>query len=727
MSPAVAVLVVVVLGLVGNLATNTVAVTSWWWRWLVWGATAVLVIVAVGIQFLQQRGSASAEVAGRADRTAGRAVSQVIGDWDPVVLGVHRVTCGATQPAYVRRRHDDLVVMLLDPECAANRLAVLRGGSSTGKSRAAYEAVAAALPDRPVYYPRSAAALTRLLDDTGLAGSVVWLGELRHYVEDPDGGRALGRLAEVLSGEFGIVVIITLWPGHWAAYTASRHGNPGSPDPFRAARDLLKPLDVVTGPGVEPGRGGVIDVQECFGPDDLDRARQTGDPLIEQAISAAADAGVPGQIAQYLAGVPDLLADYEGPGADPYGRALITAAMDAARLGHPGPYALEFLSDAAAGYLSDRERTIPAAEWKDAAWAYATRELKGAIRALEPVPPGQGTGVRGYRLADYLEQCGHHTRRDHFPPEAFWNAARAHAAAGAQSALGDAAEARGLLRYAALLRDCAASRGDAVAAILLLRTLARLAPQDWRPAWHVATRFPVEDRSGVDAVLRLLREVSATDPAMFFAGRAARDMPIRDSVDVRVLLEEFYEIGAVDHARTLAARVAAETPVTATTLYLHELHAAGMADQVTALACRMASQSPLDDAFTVSGLLAALQGVGAHRQIALLMAREPAAHVGIGKPLFVADLIRKLYEIGAAGQVAILAARCAAESPVDRGLHLPWLIQALREVGAADHTAALARRAAQDIALDDPDEVAGLLHVLAEAGLTGPDRAADGS
>jgi glycerol uptake facilitator-like aquaporin len=717
-SPAAAVVVMVVLGLVGNLATNTVTVTAWWWRWLVWGATAVLVSVAVGIQFRQRRGSASAEVAGGADRTAGGAVGRMIGDWDPVVLGVHRVVCGGAQPAYVRRRHDDLLVMLLNPECAANRLVVLRGGSSTGKSRAAYEAVAAALPDRPVYYPRTAAALARLIEDPGLAGSVVWLGELRHYVEDPDGGRPLGWLAEVLSGESGIVVITTLWPGHWAAYTASHHGGPGSTDPFRAARGLLEPLDAVTGLGAEPGRGGVIDVPECFGPDDLKRARQGGDPLVGQAISAAADGGAPGQIAQYLAGVPDLLAHYERPGADPYGQALIAAAMDAARLGHPGPYAPEFLSDAAIGYLGDRERTIPVAEWKDAAWAYAIRELKGAIRALEPVPPEQGTGVSGYRLADYLEQHGHHTRRDHIPPEAFWNAARAHAGPGGQSALGDAAEARGLLRYAALLRARAASGGDAAAAIALLRTLARLAPQDRRPAWHVATHFPAEDRSGADAVLRLLREVGATEPAIFFAARTAGDMPIRDPVDVRVLLKEFHEIGAAGHARTLAARVAAGTPVTATTLYLHELHAAGMADQVTALACRIASQSPLDDAFRINGLLAALQGVGAHRQIALLMTREPAAHVGIDKPLFVADLVRKLYEIGAAGQAAILAARCAAECPVDRGNFLARLIQTLREAGAADHAAALAHRAAQNIALDDPGEVADLLHGLAEAGLT---------
>jgi hypothetical protein len=716
-SSAVAAVVMIVLGLVGNLATNTVAVAAWWWPWLVWGATAVLVSVAVSIE-IRQRRSGSAEAGGAADFTAGGTVGRLIGNWDPVVLGVHRVVRGGMQPAYVRRPHDDLLVRLLDPECAANRLVVLRGGSSTGKSRAAYEAVAAARPDRLVYYPRTGGALTRLLDGPGLAGSVVWLGELRQYVEDPDGWRSLGRLAEVLSGESGIVVITTLWPGHWAAYAVGHHGGPGTPDPFRAARGLLEPLDVVAGPTAEPGRGGVIDVPECFGPKDLERARQGGDLLVRQAIAAAARGGAAGQIAQYLAGVPDLLAHYEGPGADPYGRALITAAMDAARLGHPGPYAPEFLSGAAVGYLGDRERAVPVADWEDAARAYAIRELKGAIRALEPVPPEQGTGVSGYRLADYLEQHGHHTRRDRIPPGSFWNAASVQAAPGAQAALGDAAEARGLLRCAALLRERAASGGDPAAAVPLLRTLARLAPQDRRPAWHVATRFPIGDRLSVETVLKLLHEVSATEPAVFFAARAARHAPIRDPVDVRVLLKEFQEIGAADDARVLAARVAADVSVTATTLYLHELHRAGMGDQVTALACRMASQFPLDDAFRIRELLEALQSLSAHRQIALLMAREPAAHVRIDEPLFVADLLRKLREVGAADQTAILAARASAESPVDRGTYLATLIQALREAGAADHAAALARRAAQNIALDDPGEVASLLGGLAEAGLT---------
>ena len=48
---------------------------------------------------------------------------------------------GGPMPTYIRRPHDDLLRAVLDPAVPASRLVVVRGGSSTGKTRAAYEAV----------------------------------------------------------------------------------------------------------------------------------------------------------------------------------------------------------------------------------------------------------------------------------------------------------------------------------------------------------------------------------------------------------------------------------------------------------------------------------------------------------------------------------------------------------------------------------------------------------
>jgi hypothetical protein len=96
---------------------------------------------------------------------------------------------GGPMPPYVHRPHDDLLWAVLDPAERASRLVVVRGGSSTGKSRAAYEAVVSRLPRWRLDYPLDAGALANRLEAGPPARTVLWLGELRHYVHRR-GGRA---------------------------------------------------------------------------------------------------------------------------------------------------------------------------------------------------------------------------------------------------------------------------------------------------------------------------------------------------------------------------------------------------------------------------------------------------------------------------------------------------------------------------------------------------------
>ena len=51
----------------------------------------------------------------------------------------------------------------------------------------------------------------------------------------------------------------------------------------------------------------VIDVPARFTAAEMTSAARTGDPALAAAAVAAASAGQDGQVAQYLAGVPDLL------------------------------------------------------------------------------------------------------------------------------------------------------------------------------------------------------------------------------------------------------------------------------------------------------------------------------------------------------------------------------------------------------------------------------------
>ena len=274
-------------------------------------------------------------------------------------------------PAYVRRPHDELLRAVLDPAISASRLVVVRGGSSTGKTRAAYEAVAHLLADWYLDYPLDPGTLNVRLDTGIPARTVLWLGELRQYADADGGPRDMGRLGDLLNDE-GHLIITTLWPEHWTAYTDAARATAGAAGPAGTTGRLLERLPELADrdPAViESVRGGVIDVPDRFTPADLEAAARTGDPVLAAAAAAAAAAGQDGQVIQYLAGVPDLLGRYAGHGGNPYGQAVITAAMDITRLGHATPLPAALIQESAVGYLTCPQRTKDIASWRDTALA----------------------------------------------------------------------------------------------------------------------------------------------------------------------------------------------------------------------------------------------------------------------------------------------------------------------------------------------------------------------
>lgn len=297
-------------------------------------------------------------------------------------------------------------------------------GPPPARTRAAYEAVAGQLADWQLDYPHDPGTLAERLNARIPARTVLWLGELRQYADTDGGPAVLARLADLLDGE-GHVLITTMWPEHWHTYTAAARAGPGAADPAGTAGRLLERLPELTGRDparIDPARGGVIDVPDRFTAAEMATAASAEDSVLAEAAAAATRAGQDGQVTQYLAGVPDLLGRYDGPGGDPYGRAVITAAMDATRLGHDSPLPAALLQEAAVGYLTGPQRTEGLASWRDTALTWATTELNGAVRALQPVPPATGTGVAGYQVADYLDQHGRRTRQDQLGPTSLWEA-----------------------------------------------------------------------------------------------------------------------------------------------------------------------------------------------------------------------------------------------------------------------------------------------------------------
>jgi hypothetical protein len=682
------------------------------------------------------------------------AFGRLVDQWDPLELGAHKVIGGGPMPPYVPRRHDELLRALLTPAVSASRLVVLRGGSSTGKTRAAYEAVAARLATWRLDYPWNAVALAERLEAGIPERTVLWLGELRQYVDADSGPAVLGRLPDLLNRE-GVVLITTVWPEDWAAYTADRD-DAGSAT--AAAGRLLTRLPNLTDTDlaeIDPARGGVIDIPPEFTDEDLEAVYRTGDPVLAAAADAAGRVGCEGQVVQYLAGVPELLDRFHGPADAPYGlygQAVIAAAIDAARLGHATPLPAALLHEAAVDYLTAGQRTQDIAAWGEAAVAWASQELRGAVRALEPVPPPGGTGIAGYRVADYLDQLGRRTRKAELGPGSLWNAFAARTASVADlHHLGRAAYDRGLYRHAAAIWTAAAARGSSPSALSLTRLLRNLGSGDVVSAAGWLARVSDAERPlPVAELLNAFDEAGAGDAARELADRAAARVSISDLGFVPRLLGEMSKAGADEAVRILAMRAAAEVDIDDQETVAHLLwvfRRVGAADALHALAERDPDRIRLEDIPAIRRIRVptlnkrpirpydvlldlamrpasrscspAARGPGdaeLERRLVELRAGDPlqsAKSISLADPKLVARFLLGLIDSKEDEAAAVLTDRHpAAHTNVADPQGVAALMGALRKACAHEEMHALALRAADTVSVDDPWEVGRLILLL---------------
>ena len=619
---------------------------------------------------------------GRSQGGAGRAASE----WDPVALGVHRAVGGDPLPTFVRRPHDELLDAVLDPDAAGSRLVVLRGGPSTGKSRSAYNAVCAGrLASWRLEYPPIPAELTRLLEEGIRPRTLIWLRELRDYADADGGQEALARLARVLADTGRIIAVTTAWKPFWSTYTRDHRGDTGSHNPYLAARALLAGLPKLSSAtGVTPGRGGVIDVPDEFSEGELARASKLPDPALAEAIEAAAREHKPRRVIQYLAAVPDLLDYYEGPGSDPHARAVITVAMDVARMTGLQRCTPGFLQRAAGGYLPGEYRASAPDDWCDTAIKAATTELRGAVRPLTPEPRRQGTGVYSYRLADYLDQYGRKILADQIPPLSLWKAATK-SEPSVQMQFGEAAANRGLLKMGAQLRKNA-TVADADAGAQLIQMMHSLHPEDMRPACWVAEHASLVGGRRVSLLLHALRKAGAgAGLATLIQRGPSAHADVRDLASLSFLIDSLHEAGTDDQVAALLASgpvLFADTADPGIFFLLTKLREIGATEQMGLLAERAVASDEMDYPAYAAALLDVLRDIGAEEQIKVLVARCPAVHVDMEDPLYeILDLITALDKVGADEQVAVLANRAAAAADPDDLVSTSELLTTLHDVG----------------------------------------------
>ena len=443
-----------------------------------------------------------------------------IAEWtDPFDLEVHRAieatptpdgTPAPLLPPYISREHDarlsESVQAAVD---ARSTIAMLVGGSSTGKTRACWEAVRTLPRGWRLWHPIAPNGPQSLLEGIARVGArtVIWLNEAQNYLLTPGsdlGEHAAAALRELLRDDARrpVLVLGTLWSRYWHALADPHDGHV---DAHVAARTLLT--------------GSQILVPDSFDAASLTLLRTAAND--DRRLAHAAAHAEDGMITQYLAGGPALIERYRT--ALPADRAVIEAAMDARRLGAGPDLPIGLLEAAAPAYMTAVAWDLLEENWLEQSLTYATSPLRGARGPLTPVRPRPGTAApptTSYRLADYLEQHGRAQRKAAPVPAAFWEAALAHADAAGLRAIGTAARDRGFSRMACRLFLAAAKAGDDNA-LALIGDVLRVADRvDEALEW-----YRLASEHGATAALRsaamMLNDAGRADEALIWYERCA--------------------------------------------------------------------------------------------------------------------------------------------------------------------------------------------------------------
>lgn len=369
-------------------------------------------------------------------------VGHAIRSWnDPYSLEVHPAinTVDNRLPKYVLRPFD-AAISTVARRASQRRSALLAvvGGSSTGKTRACWEALPLLPDDWRLWHPIDPSPAEAFLADAARVGprTVIWLNELQDYLSTTvaeTGERVAATLRGLLrdQGRAPMLVVGTLWPEYWARLTFTP--DLGNPDTHRQARMLLS--------------GGAVHLPDRFSDGELQRIRRIAphDSRLAEACVHAED----GKITQYLAGAPAVLERYRN--APPAARALLSAAVDLRRMGHGPALSGSVLEAAAAGYLTDDEWDAAGDGWFAEALSYTRAPCHGVRGPLSEIRlrPGQiSHGGRRYRLSDYVEETGRPERATVSIPATTWQAALDHGLLGDLAAIGPQAERRRLDRFA---------------------------------------------------------------------------------------------------------------------------------------------------------------------------------------------------------------------------------------------------------------------------------------
>ncbi|WP_338899715.1 tetratricopeptide repeat protein [Streptomyces sp. TG1A-60] len=295
-------------------------------------------------------------------------------DWDGLLAGVHRARPGqdgSVLPPYVPRDIDEELRALLTAAAGDGGLVLVTGDSTSGKTRAAFEALRASLPDHRVVQPADHTELPGVARAVARSSEpcVVWLDDLERYLGPGPDSLTPALLSHFAAGTTALLATMRL--RQYETYTADHDRARGTAGANGGAHKGV----------LAAARR--VNLDRMWSGTELARARACADDRITHALAHHGPHG----IAEYLAAGPALLDDWhtaDRPGGHPRGAALVATAVDLSRTGLPGPYPRSLLLRLHEQRLAQAGGALLRPETADEAFAWAGALRFGVTSLLLP-------------------------------------------------------------------------------------------------------------------------------------------------------------------------------------------------------------------------------------------------------------------------------------------------------------------------------------------------------
>jgi Flp pilus assembly protein TadD len=361
------------------------------------------------------------------------------------VLGIHEaipLPAGAAAeglsqelPEYVARDIDaDLRPYLTARAVSGGGFALLVGPAAAGKTRTAYEALRQTLPDWHLLMPATGAEVNELAGSGAVPPrSVIWLNETQDFLTGTDQLTAASVRRLLTDTARPVILIGTIWPDRYdqlrtagppAAPSggdgrpADRHRQADEPAPSSPAWDSASVRSPEATAPIGADARALLEQSRTFRlrgftPGEWDRADDLAarDPRLREAAHHR-DSGL--TLTQILSAAPELIHRWE-QADNPYGQAVITAAVTARRCGHPDTIPTTVLEPLTAQILTGTHRATAPADWFTTALAWACVPVHHTAGIAPLRPHGETIGqTDGYRVTDIL--TNHTTPTSPAPP-----------------------------------------------------------------------------------------------------------------------------------------------------------------------------------------------------------------------------------------------------------------------------------------------------------------------